>query len=91
MRCSAQQTFMYTKALNDIGIDTTPSIEAYSTSAWAQYTIRVEGRAALQAKLTQAGIPTAIHYPMPLNKQPAVADLDCYLPVGDKLSDEVIR
>lgn len=80
----------YTKALNDIGIDTTPSIEAHSTSAWAQYTIRVEGRAALQAKLTQAGIPTAIHYPMPLNKQPAVADLDCYLPVGDKLSDEVI-
>ena len=85
-----QVAHRYTKALNDIGIDTTPSIEAYSTSAWAQYTIRVEGRAALQAKLTQAGIPTAIHYPMPLNKQPAVADLDCYLPVGDKLSDEVI-
>lgn len=85
-----QVAHRYTKALNDIGIDTTPSIEAHSTSAWAQYTIRVERRAALQAKLTQAGIPTAIHYPMPLNKQPAVADLDCYLPVGDKLSDEVI-
>lgn len=80
----------YTKALNDIGIDTTPFIEAHSKSAWAQYTIRIEGRAALQAKLTQVGIPTAIHYPTPLNKQPAVANLNCYLPVGDKLSDEVI-
>jgi len=47
------------------------------TSVFAQYTILVEGREALQAKLKAAGIPTAVHYPMPMNQQPAYAHLCC--------------
>ncbi len=68
----------------------TPYIEPHNTSVWAQYTIRSEDRNALQAKLKDAGIPTAIHYPIPLNKQPAVADSGANLPVGDNIAEEVI-
>lgn len=42
---------------------------------WAQYTVFVERRASLQKKLEQRGIPTAVHYPMPLNRQPVYAGL----------------
>jgi len=41
------------------------------TSVFAQYTIIVEQRAELQKKLTELGVPTAVHYPVPLHKQPA--------------------
>ena len=40
---------------------------------WAQYTVFVEDRAAVQAALTEQGIPTAVHYPRPLHRQPAYA------------------
>lgn len=41
------------------------------TSVFAQYTIFVESREQLQAALKEQGIPTAVHYPVPLNEQPA--------------------
>jgi UDP-2-acetamido-2-deoxy-ribo-hexuluronate aminotransferase len=68
----------------------TPDIEPHNTSAWAQYTIRVQNRVAVQAKLKQAGIPTAVHYPIPLNQQPAVADAAVQLPMGDAAAQQVI-
>jgi UDP-2-acetamido-2-deoxy-ribo-hexuluronate aminotransferase len=80
----------YTKLLNDAGIHTTPYIEPHNTSAWAQYTIRVESRDEVLDKLKQAGIPTAVHYPIPLNKQPAVADSAAILVVGDQVAEQVI-
>ena len=80
----------YTRLLNDAGIHTTPYIEPHNTSAWAQYTIRVQYRDTFQGKLKQAGIPTAMHYPIPLNKQPAVAGADAQLPVGDDVARQVI-
>ncbi|SDL67495.1 UDP-2-acetamido-2-deoxy-ribo-hexuluronate aminotransferase [Modicisalibacter muralis] len=80
----------YTTLLNQSGITTTPYIESHNTSAWAQYTIRVNNRAQMQTKLKEAGIPTAIHYPIPLNKQPAVVDTETELIIGDKASAQVI-
>ena len=80
----------YTKLLNEAGIHTTPYIEPYNTSAWAQYTIRVPDRDAAQEKLRQAGIPTAVHYPIPINKQPAVADAGAQMPVGDDVAGQVM-
>lgn len=41
---------------------------------WAQYTIFVEGREAVQKALQEQGIPTAVHYPLSLNRQPAYRD-----------------
>jgi UDP-2-acetamido-2-deoxy-ribo-hexuluronate aminotransferase len=68
----------------------TPHIEPHNTSAWAQYTIQVNDREALQERLKQAGIPTAVHYPIPLNKQPAVSDAVAKLPVGDLIAVQVM-
>ncbi|MEX5892568.1 MULTISPECIES: DegT/DnrJ/EryC1/StrS family aminotransferase [Providencia] len=81
---------MYTLLLNDIGIITTPYIEEHNISAWAQYTIRVKDRNLIQEKLKSLGIPTAVHYPTPLNKQPAVADQNVLLPIGDEIAKEVM-
>jgi UDP-2-acetamido-2-deoxy-ribo-hexuluronate aminotransferase len=50
----------------------------------------VNDREALQERLKQAGIPTAVHYPIPLNKQPAVSDAVAKLPVGDLIADQVM-
>ena len=61
-----------------------------NTSAYAQYTIQVSDRDEWQAKLQDAGIPTAVHYPIPLNKQPAVADDNAHLPVGDAIAERVM-
>lgn len=80
----------YTRLLSEAGVITTPTIEEYNTSAWAQYTIQVDNRDAMQAKLKKAGIPTAVHYPIPLNKQPAVKDDLANLPVGDQVATRVM-
>ena len=58
-------------------------------SAWAQYTVRVKDRDAVQSALTAAGTATAVHYPLALNRQPAVAS-DAHLPRGDKAATEVL-
>jgi UDP-2-acetamido-2-deoxy-ribo-hexuluronate aminotransferase len=50
-------------------------VEPDRDCVWAQYTVFVPGRAAVQAKLQALGIPTAVHYPVPLHHQPAYA---CY-------------
>jgi len=69
---------------------TTPYLEPHNTSAWAQYTVQVPNRERMQEQLKQAGIPTAVHYPIPLNKQPAVADATAQLPVGDAVAQRVM-
>src|SRR5690554_261347 len=47
----------YDQLLNQAGITTTPFVEEHNTSVYAQYTIQVENREQLQAKLSEAGIP----------------------------------
>ena len=42
-------------------------------SVWAQYTVFVERRVAVQDALKAQGIPTAVHYPRGLDRQPAYA------------------
>lgn len=41
---------------------------------WAQFTVIVENRAELQKHLQEQGVPTAVHYPLSLNRQPAYRD-----------------
>lgn len=68
----------------------TPFIECTNTSAWAQYTIQIDDREELQNKLTVKKIPFAVHYPIPLNKQPAVKDERSILPIGNKVALKVM-
>ncbi|MBK3394401.1 DegT/DnrJ/EryC1/StrS aminotransferase family protein [Psychrobacter sp. M9-54-1] len=80
----------YNQLFTEVGITTIPFIEAHNQSAWAQYTIQVDNRDEVQAKLKEQGIPTAVHYPIPLNKQPAVVDSNAVLPVGDAVAKKVM-
>lgn len=48
----------------------TPHVAEGNTSVYAQYTIQVEARDQVAEALGGMGIPTAIHYPVPLNEQP---------------------
>jgi UDP-2-acetamido-2-deoxy-ribo-hexuluronate aminotransferase len=67
-----------------------PYIEPHNTSVYAQFTIRVQNREAVQKTMKQAGIPTVVHYPIPLNQQPAVADCAAQLPNGDEVARQVL-
>ncbi|WP_207280740.1 DegT/DnrJ/EryC1/StrS aminotransferase family protein [Pseudomonas sp. FW300-N2F2] len=67
-----------------------PFVATASQSAWAQYTVQVASRDAVQKHLASAGIPTAVHYPIPLNRQPAVKDEQAQLPVGDAIAARVM-
>ena len=76
------------------------------SSAHAQYTIVVEERERVQAQLHAAGIPTAVHYPVPMHLQPAYAHFSSAdacpvassmaarvlsLPMGPYLDDASVR
>jgi dTDP-4-amino-4,6-dideoxygalactose transaminase len=63
------------------------------TSVWAQYTITTERRDAVAAHLRECGIPTAIYYPLPLNRQTAYGKYPTApgdTPVSDRLAGQVI-
>jgi UDP-2-acetamido-2-deoxy-ribo-hexuluronate aminotransferase len=71
----------------------TPIVKDDRTSAWAQYSVRVQDRDTLQTKLKEKGIPTAVHYPMPLHLQECFAYLGYKkgdFPVAEKVSQEIL-
>lgn len=69
---------------------TLPLIESHNAPAWAQFTIRTPNRDVVKAKLLEAGIPSIVHYPIPVNKQPAVLDESAQLYYGDLAAKEVL-
>lgn len=44
---------------------------------WAQYTVFVDDRASVQAAMKERGVPTAVHYPVPLHHQPIYSRYCC--------------
>jgi len=81
----------YSDALRDF--ITTPVIKKNRSSAWAQYTLRVDNRQLLQDKLKKLGVPTAVYYPMPLHLQKCFQHLNYKkgnFPVSEKASNEVM-
>lgn len=87
-------TELITKLRGSIGPEAiqVTTIRPDRTSVYAQYTVMVSNREALQKRLTEAGIPTAVHYPVPLNEQPAYKHLCCpnCTPVAQRLSKQVM-
>lgn len=79
----------YNLLLENTNSITVPYIEKHNISAYAQYTIRTKKRDAVHINLKEADIPTAIHYPLPLNKQSALRT-DDQLPVSDTIATEVL-
>lgn len=60
----------YNVMLDEKGVDRVLQRED-RTSVFAQYTVFTNDRDNTQFKLSNDGIPTAVHYPIPLNEQPA--------------------
>lgn len=68
----------------------TPEIKPDRSSAWAQYTLQCRERNIVQQRLSKGGVPFAVHYPLPLNKQPAVEDTSIQTETSDALSNLVL-
>jgi UDP-2-acetamido-2-deoxy-ribo-hexuluronate aminotransferase len=80
----------YNELLDDVEAIIKPYVAPNNCSVWAQYTIQVNQRTQVQERLRAVGIPTAVHYPIPLNRQPAVADGTAMLSVGDAVANCVM-
>ena len=83
---------IYTEALKDKEL-ILPTIDERATSAWAQYSVRVKDRDKVQATLKEQGIPTAVHYPMPLHLQEAFEYLNYKegdFPISERVSEEIM-
>ena len=81
----------YSKALGEVVA--VPSIAPGNTHVYAQYSIRTSRREELAAYLGANGIPTAVHYPIPLHKQEAFSGLGYGkddFPVASAVSDEIL-
>jgi UDP-2-acetamido-2-deoxy-ribo-hexuluronate aminotransferase len=81
----------YTEMLKDHV--TTPVKSADSSHVYAQYTIQVDHRDAFQEALKAQGIPTTIHYPVPLHFQPAMSQYGYKagdFPLAEAASERVV-
>jgi len=82
----------YSVALQDKDI-MLPRTATNMTSVWAQYSIRSKNRDTLQARLKDKGIPTAIHYPIPLHLQECFSYLGYAkgsFPIAELVSQETL-
>lgn len=82
---------LYNKMIDKAGIARIQQ-RPQRTSVYAQYTVMVPNREAVQKLLAESGIPTAVHYPVPLNEQPAYRHLCCpdCTPVAQQLAKQVM-
>jgi len=81
----------YTNSLSKIL--QTPVIKPNRSSAWAQYTLRVKNRDALQLKLKKNDVPTSVFYPIPLHLQECFQYLGHQqgnFPISEKASNDVM-
>jgi dTDP-4-amino-4,6-dideoxygalactose transaminase len=81
----------YSEALADVC--EVPVVVGGNRSAWAQYTILIEGRDRIAAALNDAGIPTGIYYPIPLHRQDGYRHFPSAkggLPVSEELARLVL-
>jgi UDP-2-acetamido-2-deoxy-ribo-hexuluronate aminotransferase len=76
----------------ELGCQLLPWPDANRNSVFAQFTVLVHNRDAVQERLKEAGVPTAVHYPIPLNEQPAYAKFCCpeCTPMASMLGKQVM-
>jgi len=61
----------YVNALGNIEGVRTLGVRDDRTCVWGQFTLLCEDREAILEKVNRVGVPTAVHYPIPLHIQPA--------------------
>lgn len=82
----------YAEGLGDSGL-VLPSAPEWAEPVWHLYVVRSADRDGLQARLTEAGVGTLIHYPIPPHMQAAYATLGIApdaLPIARQLAYEVL-
>ncbi len=82
----------YQESLTGCGL-VLPRAPEWAECAWHLYVVRSTDREALQAKLSQVGIGSLIHYPIPPHMQDAYAQLSLppdALPLARQLAAEVV-
>jgi UDP-2-acetamido-2-deoxy-ribo-hexuluronate aminotransferase len=82
----------YTALLSDVAGIVTPYLAPHNTSVYAQYSILIDNRDEVAKRLNSLGIPTAIHYPVPINKQPGYKALHSgyETPISDDIAHHVM-
>lgn len=81
----------YTDALAEV-VDVL-ELRSEATSAWAQFTVGVDTRDGIARALADAGVPTAVYYPVPLHRQPAYDAFPIAsdgLPISERLASRVL-
>ena len=82
----------YTVGLAECGL-ILPHVPDWADPAWHLYVVRTSDREALQDRMTEAGIGTLIHYPIPPHMQKAYANMNLAedtLPLARQLAAEVL-
>lgn len=83
----------YNEGLKDVAQVTTPVIAEGNESIYNQYTLRVENREELQAYLGEAGIGSAIYYPLCMHEQKCFSYLGHSkgdFPIAEQAASEVL-
>lgn len=82
---------LYTQLLE--GSVVTPTRAAYASPVYHLYVVRVQERERFQAHLSNQGISTGIHYPVPVHLQPAYEDLGYKrgdFPITERYAQEIV-
>jgi len=87
----AQVANRYNEAFAGSNRIVTPHVIEGAVSTWAQYTLKVVDRARFQSDMKDAGVPTAVYYPIPLSRQKAYAHFPSVpTPVSEDLAGKVV-
>jgi UDP-2-acetamido-2-deoxy-ribo-hexuluronate aminotransferase len=70
IRLGARYAELIAEAFGAAGPVRAPYVEPFNTCVFAQYTVEVEDREAVETRMKSFGVPTAVHYPSPLHLQP---------------------
>jgi dTDP-4-amino-4,6-dideoxygalactose transaminase len=83
----------YSKAFEGLSFLSVPSVQDWADPVWHLYVVSTGARDALQAHLSERGITTLIHYPVPPHRSGALAGMAAAkerLPLADALADSVL-
>lgn len=83
----------YTELLKENASIILPVLSKNCTSVWAQYSVRIKDRDAVQVMLKKDGIPTAVHYPKPMHLQECFSYLNYKIgdfPISEKVANEIM-
>jgi dTDP-4-amino-4,6-dideoxygalactose transaminase len=84
---------LYKQLLAEIDTIGLPDVPAYAEPVWHLFVIQVDRREDLQQFLSDRGISTGIHYPIPIHLQPAYKDLGYKqgdFPITERAADRIV-